>query len=76
MKFDNKLQKDIINKEKDYIVNHILVGRSYSCKHWVDNCYALKGYSDRYRKCNVATEEDSNGLMGTICSTEGVGGGG
>lgn len=54
--------------------NCILVGRCSSCKNWVYNDYVLQGYSNRYKMCNIATEEDSNGIIDTTCSSEGISG--
>lgn len=52
----------------------VLVGRCSSCKHWVDNHYVSEGYSDRHKMCNIANEDNSDGLMDAICSGEGIGG--
>lgn len=53
---------------------HDVMPRCSTCKHWVDNLYVLQGYSNDYRMCNIADEDESNGMIDAICSGEGIGG--
>ena len=62
------------NHENGNDSNRLLAGRCFSCKHWVDNYYLLRGYSDRHKICNIANLDDSGGFIDAICFGEGIGG--